>query len=79
MIRHACATAAKTCIAVHYELYQTFVALLGMVAVIHILCDFAWPRALGYGAITVGSYWVGQGIVTLFQRPTRRSNPFSSE
>jgi hypothetical protein len=72
MIRRACTNAARTCVAYHFEMYQTLVAVIGLIAVIHILFEFAWPRAIGYGIITVAAYWVGQGIVALLQRPARR-------
>lgn len=71
MIRRTCTSAAHACAAHHFELYQTLVAVIGLIAVIHILFEFAWPRAIGYGVITVAAYWVGQGIVALLQRPAR--------
>jgi hypothetical protein len=52
----------------HYALYQTVLALVGLTAVLHILCDYKWSTALGYAAVTLLSYWGGQGLVTLLQR-----------
>jgi hypothetical protein len=58
-------------VAIHFELYQTLLALIATVAVLHILLDYNWPHAAAYGAVTVAAYWVGQGIVALIQRAIR--------
>lgn len=68
----------RTLARVHFELYQTALALLGTIAVLHILFDYSWMHSSAYGSVTIASYWAGQGVVALIQRFTRRSNARSS-
>jgi len=56
-----------------YDLYQTLLAVIGMVGVCRLLFDFAWPRAIGYAVITVFAYWAGIGLVTIFQKVAKPS------
>jgi hypothetical protein len=56
-----------------YDLYQTLIAIIGMVGVNRILFDFAWSRAIGYALCTVLAYWAGQGLVVLLQRSAKTS------
>ena len=58
--------------AYHFAIYQTFLGLVAVVALLRILCDYSWPMALGYGSITVASYCVGQTIVGFIQRARNR-------
>ncbi len=58
--------------AVHFPLYQSLVAIIGAVLCIRILLDYSWGQAFSCGAVTVGAYWLGQGIVTLLHRSTSR-------
>lgn len=68
----------RALVAIHYELYQSFLALVCTVAVLHILLDYTWAHACLYGVVTVAAYWVGQGIVALIQRAARRGDARSS-
>ena len=56
-----------------YDLYQTLIAIIGMVGVNRILFELPWPRATGYAVVTVLAYWVGTGLVSLFQKPAKTS------
>lgn len=56
-----------------YDLYQTLIAIIGMVGVCRILFDFAWPPAVGYAVVTVAAYWAGTGLMGLVQRPAKPS------
>lgn len=60
--------------AIHFPVYQSLVAILGAVLCIHILLDYSWGQSFTCGAVTVGAYWLGQGIVTLMYRSARRSS-----
>ena len=55
-----------------YDLYQTLLAIVGMVGVCRILFDFAWLPAVGYAVGTVAAYWAGTGLVSLFQKSAPR-------
>ena len=56
-----------------YDLYQTLIAIIGMIGVNRILFELPWPRAIGYAVVTVLAYWVGTGLVSLFQKPAKTS------
>ncbi|MBC8104551.1 MAG: hypothetical protein H7Z41_18405 [Cytophagales bacterium] len=57
--------------AIHFEIYQTALALAATFAVLHLLFNYDLMHAAGYGSVTVASYWIGQGLVALVQRVTR--------
>ena len=56
-----------------YDLYQTLIAIIGMVGVNRILFEFSWPRSIGYAVCTVMAYWAGNGLVTLLQKGLKTS------
>jgi hypothetical protein len=64
----------ETLIAIHYPVYQTVVALAGIILSIRLLFEYSWGQSAVCGASLVASFWVGQGIVTLIRRGTRRSS-----
>ena len=68
----------RALVAVHYDLYQTVLALVGAVVLLHLLFDYSWSHSAMYGGVTVVSYWVGQGIVATIQRMMRGSAKSSS-
>jgi len=68
----------QTLIAIHYDLYQTFLTLVGAIVLLHLLFDYSWAHSAAYGVVTVASYWVGQGIVALIQRVARNNAKSSS-
>lgn len=70
MLRNTSVTAA----AARFALYNTVLWLVGLVAIIHMLFDYSWSLSLGYSAVTVGSYWLGQGIVTVLQKTRSHSS-----
>jgi hypothetical protein len=64
-------------VAYHFPVYQTLVGLFGVIACLRILSPYSLPLCIGYGSVTVGSYWVGQGLVALVQRRrAKQSNSF---
>jgi hypothetical protein len=64
----------ETLITIHYPIYQTVVALAGIILSIRLLFDYSWGQSAACGAALVASFWVGQGIVLLIRRGTRRSS-----
>jgi Na+/citrate or Na+/malate symporter len=68
----------RALIAIHYDLYQTVLALVGAVVLLHLLFDYSWSHSAMYGAVTVVSYWIGQGIVATVQRMIRHNAKSSS-
>jgi len=68
-------TLRRAVVAAHYPVYQTLLAVLGTVFSIHILFDYSLSKSLGYGAVTILAYWIGQGIVVLLQRPVGGGGP----
>ena len=60
--------------AARFALYNTVLWVVGLVAIIHLLFDYSWSLSLGYSAVTVGSYWLGQGIVTVLQKARPHSS-----
>lgn len=56
-----------------YDLYQTLLAIVGMVGVCRILFDFSWLPAAGYAVGTVAAYWAGTGLFSLFQKGGKRN------
>lgn len=56
-----------------YDLYQTLIAIIGMIGVNRILFELPWPRAFGYAVVTVLAYWAGTGLVSLFQKSAKTS------
>jgi hypothetical protein len=65
----------ETLIALHYPIYQTIVALAGIILSIRLLFDYSWGRSATYSIAMVASFWVGQALVTLIRRATRRTSP----
>jgi uncharacterized membrane protein len=55
-----------------YDLYQTLLAIIGMIGMCRILLNFAWPQAIAYSVATVMAYWAGTGLTTLCQALLRR-------
>ena len=64
----------ETLIALHYPIYQTIVALAGIILSIRLLFDYSWGKSATYGIAMAASFWVGQGLVLLIRRATRRSS-----
>ena len=58
----------RALIAVHFTLYQTTLALVAMVTVLHLLLNYGWMQSTEYGFFTVSGFWIGQGLVTLVNR-----------
>ena len=56
-----------------YDIYQLVIAVIGMVAIIRILCCLPWANSIGYGIVTVAGYWGGQSIVTLLKKKLNAS------
>ena len=54
-----------------FRAYRLVLTVLGTVLCIHILCDYSWSVSAVYGVSTVGSFYLGQGVVSLFQHRER--------
>ena len=62
-------------VACHFAMYQTLVAFAGIVAILLLLSPYTRAASCVYAGVTVGSYWIGQGLVVLLQkRKARRSD-----
>lgn len=59
---------SPTSLPTFYDVYQTVIAILGMLGVNRILFEFSWSRSIGYAVGTVMAYWAGTGLVSLLQR-----------
>lgn len=57
-----------------YDLYQTLISVIAMLGVTRILFEMPWAQAFGCSFLTVLSFWLGQGIVSLLQQRRRRGN-----
>ena len=56
----------------HFAAYQLFLGLVTLTSVIHLLFHYSLAVSLGYGASTVVSFLLGQGVVALVQRASSR-------
>ena len=63
----------RALVRIHFELYQSALSLLGLTAVLHILLAYTWGYAASCGAVTVASFWLGQGVVALIQHGAKNS------
>ena len=51
-----------------YDIYQTIIAIIGMVGICRMLMEFSWTRSIVYSVVTLAAYWLGNGIVALVQK-----------
>lgn len=50
-----------------FDLYQLFLAVIGMVGVNRILFEYRWVLSVKYALVLVAAFWIGQGLLSLFQ------------
>ena len=56
-----------------YDLYQMFIAILGMVGVNRVLFGFSWLISVEYAVAAVAAYWIGQSLVGALQNSRKAS------
>jgi hypothetical protein len=56
-----------------YDLYQMLLGVIGLIGVFRILGEYAWVLAVEYAVAGIAAFWIGQGIVALFQKTPRPS------
>lgn len=63
-----------------FTLYQSVLAFIAITVVLHILQNLSWLQSLGYSAIIVGGYGLGQGMVNLVNLAVgyRKNSPTDS-